>query len=335
MMRVAIVYLGNNAPKYVFDNLRYLRTNFPNINLVFISDSDKSLNLAKKIGAEIWYYLENIDEKTNFQKNSSLPMNFRAGFWYTTTSRFFAIENYMENHPEEQLLQIEADVWISPNFPFEKFKDLPKDVDIAFPLETEITGAASILYLRDANAARTFCLEVRKALLENSGATDMTILGKISNDRKLHSLVLPVAPHDSGALNPESSPEIIQKLSQFLDYFGGVFDSVTYGLYLAGEDPRNHRGIHYRFRRQASHLVYCDKIEFSAKPDGIYLCGKTNVPLFNLHIHSKDRSAWRSDYLKTKIPLTIQDSKQGVTAKRNYGLLLVLIAKSLKRRIGI
>jgi hypothetical protein len=335
MMRVAIVYLGNNAPKYVFDNLRYLRTNFPNINLVFISDSDKSLNLAKKIGAEIWYYHENVGEKTNFQKNSSLPMNFRAGFWYTTTSRFFAIENYMENHSGEQLLQIEADVWISPNFPFEKFKDLPKDVDIAFPLETEITGAASILYLRDANAARNFCLEVRKDLLENSGATDMTILGKISKDRKLHSLVLPVVPYESGALNPETSPGITQKISQSLDYFGGVFDSVTYGLYLAGEDPRNHRGMHYRFRRQASHLVYCDKIKFVAKSDGIYLCDTTDVPLFNLHIHSKDRSAWRSDYLKIKIPLTIQKSKEGVSAKRNYGLLLALIAKSLKRRIGI
>ena len=52
-MRVAIVYLGNNAPKYVFDNLRYLRTNFPNINLVFISDSEKSLKVAKKLGAEV------------------------------------------------------------------------------------------------------------------------------------------------------------------------------------------------------------------------------------------------------------------------------------------
>lgn len=334
-MRVAIVYLGNNAPKYVFDNLRYLRTNFPNINLVFISDSEKSLKVAKKLGAEIWYYHENIDEKTRFQNNSSLPMNFRAGFWYTTTSRFFALENYIENHPEERLLQIEADVWISPNFPFEKFNDLPDDIEIAFPLETEVTGAASVLYLRDPSAAHNFCAEVRKVLLEDPGATDMTILGKISNDRKLHSLVLPIIPHNSEALNPGTSPETIQKIFHSLDYFGGVFDSVTYGLYLAGEDPRNHRGMHYRFRSQAGHLVHCDKIKFAVKSDGIYLCDKINVPLFNLHIHSKDRSAWRSDYLKTKIPSTIQDSNQGVTSKRNYGQLLLLVAKSLKRRIGI
>ncbi len=334
-MRVAIVYLGKSAPKYVFDNLRYLRGNFPTINLVFISDSVKSLNLAKKLDVEIWHYQENADEKSKFQSKSNLPMNFREGFWYTTTSRFFALEKFLEMHPHEQLLQIEADVWISPNFPFEKFKDLPQEIDSAFPLETEITGAASILYLRDYKAARDFCLEVRKILSENSSATDMTILGKIANERDMHSLLLPVAPHKSEALNPMTSPGTILKISQSLDYFGGVFDSVTFGLFLAGEDPRNHRGMHYRFRRQTGHLVHCDKIEFVAKSDGIYLCGQTDVPLYNLHIHSKNRSAWRSDYLKTQIPLIIQDSKQGVKATRNYRLLLVLIAKSLKRRIGI
>ena len=334
-MRVAIVYLGKSVPKYVFDNLRYLRTNFPKINLLFISDSEKSLKVAKNLGVEIWYYKENFDEKAKIQGNSNLPMSFRAGFWYTTTSRFFAVEKFLEMHPDERLLQIEADVWISPNFPFDKFMDLPEVVDIAFPLETEFTGAASILYLRDSIAAQDFCLEVRKQLSEDSSATDMTILGKIANDRSLRALVLPIAPHESKALNPGTKPEISRKTFESLDYFGGVFDSVTYGLYLAGEDPRNHRGMHYQYRRQAGHLVYCDKIKFEAKKDGIYLCDKTDVPLFNLHIHSKDRAAWRNDYLLNRIPQIIEESMHGEKAKRNHVLLLTLGAKALMRRMGI
>ncbi len=334
-MRVAIVYLGRNTPKYVFDNLIYLRTTFPKINLVFISDSKKSLNLAEKIGIKTWRYQENFEERTKFQNASNLPMNFRDGFWYTTTSRFFALEDYLVNNPGERLLQLEADVWASPNFPFEKFDKLSESVDIAFPLETEITGAASVLYLRDGHAARIFGREIRKIMSNDSDATDMSILGKLSINGSLNCVILPILPQGSVAINPTTTPENIERISKSFDYFCGVFDSVTYGLYLVGEDPRNHRGIHYKYRRQEGHLVYCDKIEFVARPDGIYLKDKVEIPLFNLHIHSKDRRAWKKNFLRIRVPSIILNSQFGLSKKRNYVLLLHQILKSIRRRLGI
>jgi hypothetical protein len=334
-MRVALVYLGQKPPKYLFDNLKHIRAQFPSINLVFISDSVAGINRARRLGVKGWLYKENIQEKKQFQNNSKLPMDFRGGFWYSTTARFFALEAYLQEHPTESLLQIEADVWISPNFPFEKFETLPEDVEIMFPLETSKTGAASILYLKNHEAGRRFSREVRRIMLQDANATDMTILGQLSKEHTLNCSILPVLPRDSDAINPEASAEIIETITLSLDYFGGVFDSLTYGLYLAGEDPRNYRGIRYRYRRQPSHLVYCDKLSFQVRDDGIYLIGKESLPLFNLHVHSKDRRTWRSDYLRTELPKIIAQAKFGVRKRRSYGLLLVLISKSIRRRLDI
>jgi hypothetical protein len=334
-MRVAVVYLGQKPPKYLFDNLKHIQTQFPGVDLVFISDSLASLKRAKRLGVKGWFYQENIEEKNQFQSNSKLPMNFRGGFWYSTTARFFALEAYLQTKPTESLLQIEADVWISPNFPFEKFETLPEDVEIMFPLETSNTGAASILYLKNHEAGRRFSREVRRIMMEDANATDMTILGQIAKEKSLNCLILPILPRDSDAINPETSAETIETINLSLEYFGGVFDSVTYGLYLAGEDPRNHRGIHYRYRRQPSHLVYCDKITFQVREDGIYLIGKENLPLFNLHVHSKDRRTWRSNFLRAKLPKIIAHAKYGVRKKRSYGLLLVLVSQSIRRRLEI
>ena len=334
-MRVAVVYLGQKPPTYLFDNLKYTRQQFPSIDLVFISDSIASLNRARRLGVQGWFYQENIKEKKQFQNNSKLPMNFRGGFWYSTTARFFALEAYLRTNPTESLLQIEADVWISPNFPFEKFETLPEDVEIMFPLETSNTGAASILYLKNHEAGRRFSREVRRIMMEDVNATDMTILGQLSKEKTLNCFILPILPRDSDAINPGTSTETIETINLSLEYFGGVFDSLTYGLYLSGEDPRNHRGIHYRYRRQPSHLVYCDKITFQARADGIYLIGKDDLPLFNLHVHSKDRHTWRSNFLRAKLPKIIAQARYGVRKKRSYRLLLVLVSQSIRRRLDI
>jgi hypothetical protein len=172
-------------------------------------------------------------------------------------------------------------------------------------------------------------------MVEDAKATDMTILGQLSKEQTLNCLILPIIPRDSNAINPETSSETIEKITLSLDYFGGVFDSLTYGLYLAGEDPRNYRGIHYRYRRQPSHLVYCDRLSFQVKEDGIYVIGKENFPLFNLHVHSKDRRTWRRDFLRAELPKIIAQAKLGVTKKRSYRLLLVLILQSIRRRLDV
>jgi hypothetical protein len=332
-MFIVLVYLGTRTPPYVFDNLRYLRAQFPEQKIVFISDSDSSIKKAKKIGVYGWLYREDSSESTRIKSNSSLPMGFRDGFWFTTTSRFFALSDFMTANPNASILQVEADVWLSPNFPFEKFEALDTNYNLAFPLESEHTGAASLLYIRDEVSALLFTSEVRRLLSSDSSATDMTILGQLYKESSLKCLVLPSIPKKSPAFNPLLPTSLLDVASERIDYFQGVFDAVTYGLYLSGEDARNHRGKKYMFRRQENHLVHCDKMKFTFGVDGAFIQGEELIPLFNIHIHSKDRRVWDKNFISTALPAIIRKSALGESMSRDYLLTLKLMLKSLKRRM--
>ena len=334
-MLIALVYLGPKTPKYVFKNLLHIKNHFPKQDLVFISDSVKSLKKCSKLGINAWLFQDDIKESEKLKKHSSLPMDFRNGFWYSTTARFFALEAFLAENPNSQVIQFESDVWLAPNFPFSKFEELDRNIDIAFPLETEFTGAASVLYIRDAHAAKAFCFETRKIMLNQENATDMTILGQLYKESFVKCLILPSLPPHSPGINPGVKQEIEQLITAGTDYFGGVFDAVTYGLYLMGEDPRNHRGKLVRFRRQEGHLVHCDKLKFECDPDSIRIINQESTPLFNIHIHSKSQIAWTVRFMNGVLPNIIRESHQGVSSKRNYPLTFILAFKSLKRRIGL
>lgn len=333
-MFVVLVYLGNKIPEYVFDNLNYLKLSFPSINLVFITDSEASVSRCTDIGVQSWLYKENYSENTRLKANSILPMSFRQGFWFSTTSRFFALEAFSRENKNTRILQIESDVWLAPNFPFSKFESMASKVDLAFPLETETTGAASVLYIRDFSAAEQFATEVREKMLSDKSATDMIILGQIFKESKLNYLILPTIPLSYIGINPNSDPSLMEIISSETKYFGGIFDSVTYGLYLAGEDPRNHRGKLYRYRRQENHLVHCDMQIFTNGPDGLYVDENPPIPIFCLHIHSKSRLLWKEKLADVELKSMVLNSSQGIQIKRDYFLTILLIWSSLKRRIS-
>ena len=334
-MIIALVYLGPKTPKYVYKNLLHIKNNFPKQDLVFISDCIKSIKKCESLGIKAWFFQDNFEESHKLKNHSSLPMDFRDGFWYSTTARFFALEAFMSENPKSQIIQFESDVWIAPNFPFSKFENLEKNIDIAFPLETEFTGAASVLYIRDANAAKAFCSETRKIMYSEANATDMTILGKLYIENDIKCLILPSLPPGSPGINPVAKPEYEQLITARADYFGGIFDAVTYGLYLMGEDPRNHRGKLVRFRRQEGHLVHCDKMIFESDQHSINIVNQERTPLYNVHIHSKSYVAWRESFMNGVLQKIIKESHLGVSARRNYSLTMILAIKSLKRRIGL
>lgn len=332
-MFIVLVYLGARTPAYVFDNLRYIKSQFPDKKLFLISDSELAIKKAEKIGAQGWLYEENSSESKEIKSKSALPMDFRDGFWFSTTARFFALCEFMRKHPGERVLQVEADVWLSPNFPYESFETLDSKFDIAFPLETDSTGAASLLYIRDEGSAELFESKVRELISVDSVATDMTILGQMYIGSHPTCLILPSIPRESTAFNSVFPKSLLRVASEGIDFFGGIFDAVTYGLYLSGEDPRNHRGKLYRYRRQEGHLVHCDKLKFAAGPTGPYVQDERPIPLFNIHIHTKSRGAWKNDFIREELGKIIRNSTKGEEVTRDYRLTIKMICQSLNRRL--
>jgi hypothetical protein len=102
-----------------------------------------------------------------------------------------------------------------------------------------------------------------------------------------------------------------------------------------GEDARNHRGKLFRYRRQGNHLVHCDKLKFNTDSTGLFLEAESPIPLYCLHIHSKNRKAWASDFLTGTLRKIVENDGSGVEVSRNYLLTMRLIWLSLVRRIVV
>lgn len=333
-MKVVIVYLGEELPKYVIRNLDYLRTKFPQESVYFISDNPSSLDLVSKIGVKTWLFVEDKLLRMEIESKSDLPMNFRKGFWYSTTARFFALQKFMQTIPHEPIIQIEADVWLSDLFPFGKFKNLPPEVQIAFPLESENTGVASILYLKDLESANLLVEVTREQQAIYKSVSDMQILGTIYVKCLMNTLVLPTATKNSMSITSGASQRVRDDICKNIEYFGGIFDGTTYGLYIFGEDPRNHRGRIITHRNQEHHLIQCSQSKFIINHDSIGIMESGFVQIFNLHVHSKNKNAWDDGRRMEIYSGFIKNLGQEIHGERDWLLTAKLAFISLSRRLN-
>ena len=314
-----MVYLGPKLPAYVLDNLGYLKREFPHLNLILISDNPKSIEKAENIGVNTWLCPDSTELWPELKNQISHPMNFRDGFWFLTTARFKAIELYMAKY-SLPVLQIESDVWISPNFPFAEFLQLG---DLAFPLETTVTGAASILWVPDYKNITKLTQFVVECIARNSSETDMTILGKmaLSKSHTVYTL-------------PTQHSELLRNNHQERIPFSGLFDPLTYGIYLLGEDSRNKRGIRTYNQSPSQHRAKPHECEFELIDRELFVTQlEHRYPLYCLHNHSKDRSLFtKTDLtLKKKISL-IRDNPW---SSFQFGIFCNQLLKSMIRRIKL
>jgi hypothetical protein len=292
-MKIAYVYLGeSNLPSYVLENLTNTRSKFPHIDLIFISDNLKSISIVKNLGIDVWRCRNQATLNSEVLNSMNHPMEFRSGFWFNTLARFFALEEFMESSGEREILQIEADVWLSPKFPFSKFESFTKE--LAYPMESIGRGAASVLYVGSIRAIRDFNEFCKNELRSLPDATDMTLLGSYCENHPDRVLVLP-SGSDSNFFK-EFTPSYISSEGSFhAAYFGGVFDPLTYGMHLFGVDPKNYRGILKLFSDPPHHVVAIRSLEFDLINHEIFAKqGSELTPILNLHIHSKNLKIFRN-----------------------------------------
>lgn len=285
-----VVYLGPGLPRYVTLNLMYIRERFPNLELIFVCDDVQVARRVSATGTQV--HLVDIEEQflQDFTQLSNLPKEFRQGFWFFTMARFAALAS-AQTKLNKRVLQFEADTWISDDFPFDRFQEI--DEALAFPLETTDKGSASVLFLKDAHASRELYRITKELLFTNPEITDMLVLGELASNGQLPVRILPTLPKvDVHNLNTQLLGE------SDIDFFGGIFDALPYGMCLLGEDPRNRRGV-IRYNHTYQHqLVPTSPYDFKVSTEGNKLwlvdASGEQTPLFNLHIHSKTSRAWRS-----------------------------------------
>lgn len=333
-MKIAYVYLGESEiPRYVLENLTNTQKKFAQEELVFISDNPKSILIVENLGIEAWRCSNQATLNSEALNSMSHPMEFRSGFWFNTLARFFALEEFMESSGENELLQIEADVWLSPNFPFSKFENFT--IELAYPMESVARGAASVLYIGSIQAIKDFNNYCKLELRSSPDATDMTLLGSYCENHPDRVFVLPSGKNST--YFKDFTPDYIStEGSSHASYFGGVFDPLTYGMHLFGVDAKNHRGILKLFGDVPIHVIGIHTLEFNLIDHELYVSkGSEVTPIFNLHIHSKNLKVFRNNCSEGEIKKLIKMRKpvevNRIVWRVFWSAILMRVKKSFKR----
>jgi hypothetical protein len=119
---------------------------------------------------------------------------------------------------------------------------------------------------------------------------------------------------------------------------GGVFDGFDLGRYLFGDDPRNKRGI--STVRENDTRTYLDvrNLNLIMRPerDFPFLSNSESdlyVPVFSLHIHSKNLKLFEIKKSKKIIKNHVLNSKKEPSTIFIFSVFIKSASKSLKQRI--
>jgi hypothetical protein len=268
---IVFVYLGGELPRYAAMNLSQTRDKFPNYEVVLISDIQLNSELIPGISFFLVPKLESI--WGSVRQNLNHDLSFRREFWFSTLARFSALKIYMEELSRSDILHFELDIWIAPNFPFAIFSEIEED--LAFTLASPSEGSAALLFIRDQHAISKLVSLCEEIVDRSPNSTDMTILREISDRDLMSHMVLPSLPP-------------VDELAHavFSDY---IFDPSSWGMYLLGQDPRNHRGRLILYRNQSEHYVNAGLYNFVFENGVLFVVfNKTRYRLSMLHVHSKD-----------------------------------------------
>ena len=224
--------------------------------------------------------VETLEDPFDFKGKSTLDKDFRGGFWFNTSARFFVIHAFMLKHGVKDVIHIENDVLLYYNVD-EEF-DYGNDKKLYIPFDTYERNIASIVYIPDA--------DVFSKILEHYdfGKNDMYNFSEI---RKRTQLIqnLPIFVEGEG-----TALERTFVSNGFKKY---IFDAAAIGQLVGGVDPRNAAGDTRGFVNETCVIKYKEEGEIIWREiDGFnkpFIKFFTKeVPIFNLHIHCKNLSIY-------------------------------------------
>ncbi len=275
--KLVFVYLGSRIPKYAKLNLKQIRKSFPEVAMILISDDERNRGAVQGVDFHKTQKMNELWPEV-YQKMSH-DLVFRNGFWFSSIARFMAIREFLATGVGGPFIHLELDVLLSPEFPINLFKAVEED--LAFTLASPLEGSAAVLYFKNLSSINSLVSISEDIFSHSPGSTDMTVLREIFDKRLMSTLILPSTPKDS-----------CHDGNRWGNF---IFDPSSWGMYLLGQDPRNHRGKLIFNRSERHHFIHPHEFIFdfqfgklSVRTDS----GKSQIA--NLHVHSKDLRAFRT-----------------------------------------
>jgi len=303
-MRLVFIHLGRKFPKHLELNIKRHLEVFPNIPISIVynlSEKKEKLNLNPFNSLDYYKYTK--DEKTlQIFNKLNHDSGFRNNFWNITLERFYALEKFHNERPNEKILHIESDVLLLPNFPWEKFNSLDKVWYTRYNSEKDV---ASLLFSPNSKKTNQMVELISIALENNPNLTDMTALSILSHNFDQQFKILPSSPKLKNSLLNNYNTCVNEKSSIYENFnlFGGIFDPAPFGMWITGQDPRNHFGFTQVKSRNIieSGDSYVDPSKFRYKLNNL---GELSVSingtityLWSLHVHSKNKKLFNKNWI--------------------------------------
>ena len=277
-MNIVLVCI-NNFHDYILTNISQLiKLKHENIYIItnsnFFSKFDEFKTKITLIN------VNELNESYNYEgKNTLSDKSFRNGFNYLTSLRLFYVYELMNNYNINNVVHLENDVLIYYNCD-ENLQNIVNDNFLYLPFDTYKRNVCSIMYIPNK--------DVYKKILDNYdfNVGDMANFSIIKEKTNL-------IKHFPIFIQNENLSEEQKFVSTNSDIFPFIFDGAAIGQYLGGVDPANDKSNTVGFVNETCVIKYnnyqvwveYDDNEKRKKP--FIKIENKNVPIFNLHIHSK------------------------------------------------
>jgi hypothetical protein len=332
-MNIVFAHFKTKFPKHLILNLQRTAKLFPEHQVVLITDQDVS---KLDIQGLTMFFFDESPEWLEIEALLEHPKDFRGNFWFTSLARFVAISAFMQLN-DCPLVHIESDVIISSDFPFEKFSKI--ESIFAYPVINDNLAIASCLFIRDKQAAMFLENFTLKSVRENPSTTDMYVLHDLFSQHPGKVQLLPSGPPERDAL-VGVSPDFFDEILGGVSLFNGIFDGSAIGRYLFGDDPRNNRGFSVLRRKDPQSYIDASKLEFTVLEEREFPFTRsakdsTQLPIFAIHVHSKNLRLFESNNLTRELVNSVKNSKHDSEKIFSFNIFLIGVRNAIKRRIKI
>ena len=260
---VYVLVCANNFQEYIIPNIRNLL--YLNETIYVLTNTHLFKHFDSLKGQIKLVSIDNYDK--SYIENTKLDKNYRNGFWYLCSLRFYYLLEFLKNTNIKNVMHIENDV-----VTYYESQSIIKSINdtnhVYIPFDSPNRSIASILYIPS--------YEVFAKVMDKY-RTDMNDMENFSNIRKTTSLLKPFPIFNDNTF-----------ISEGFEKFNGIFDAAAIGQYLGGVDPRNVSTDTRGFVNETCIINYSKyKIEFDSLNRPFIHINGIRTKIYNLHIHCK------------------------------------------------
>jgi hypothetical protein len=280
-MQVVLVHIGNSLPTYLLNCIQQLR-HFVSVPVHVLLERQHINTFNTMIANLPNIYCVGLEDipKTSIHYEFMNRSSLSHGFWRSASERFFYLYEYCLLKNLTNIVHIENDNLIY--YDFTKFLDIFSTKPLWAVFDAEHRCIPSFVYIRNADSIK----ELAEFFLTNNTANDMETLAMF---RQCNPEFIGCLPIITNYIDPLPS-----RYCEHAQTFGVLFDGAAVGQYIGGIDKIHNNGNTEGFINETT-IFKCDKAKVEWRQlNSLNIPYLNDLPLVNLHIHSKELERWMS-----------------------------------------